>query len=260
MKKYYKVWLLLTQSAVQTSLASRFGVVILVLGKIIRFFFFFFFLYLIGSKTKIISGYSLSQIIFFFLTYQIIDLLPQFFMREVYRFREYVVKGDFDYFLVKPISALFRSLFGGTDPLDTPLIVLTLIFLVPQVLQLAHGDILRMLAYLIFIGNALLIAVSFHILVLALGIVTTEIDNAIMFYRDITQMGRIPVDIYKEPLKGLITFAIPVGVMMTIPAKALMGILSLPIALVSLCIGGSAICLSLFLWRQALKQYGSASS
>lgn len=108
--------------------------------------------------------------------------------------------------------------------------------------------------------NGFLIAAAFHILVLALGIITTEIDHAIMIYRDITGMARFPVDIYKEPLRGLITFIIPIGVMMTFPAKALFGLLTPMFIIISFTIGLIFFYLSIMLWNYALSQYASASS
>ena len=44
---------------------------------------------------------------------------------------------------------------------------------------------------------------------LALGIVTTEVDHTIMIYRDITAMGRFPMEMYKEPIRGFFTLSSP---------------------------------------------------
>ncbi len=260
MKKYLKIWWILTIASAQNNFSSRFGAFILIFGKIIRFLFFFFFLIIIGSRVSKIGGYSLNQLILFFLTFQLIDTLPQFFMRAVYRFRQYIVTGDFDYFLISPFPALFRGLFGETDPLDIPMIVGTIIFIIIFINKAFTVSYFNIFLYIIFIFNALLIAASFHIAVLALGIVTTEIDNAIMLYRDTTQMGRIPVDIYKEPLRGLITFIIPVGIMMTVPAKVLLGIAPFTIIIISFLIAAIFLSLSLFFWKRALRFYSSASS
>jgi ABC-2 type transport system permease protein len=90
--------------------------------------------------------------------------------------------------------------------------------------------------------------------------VTTEIDHAVMIYRDLTSMGRVPVDIYKEPLRSVITFAIPVGIMMTFPAKAFLGMLSWQFIVLSLVLGLLFFVLSLRIWHYALSRYASASS
>ena len=96
--------------------------------------------------------------------------------------------------------------------------------------------------------------------VLGVAVLTTEIDNTIMLYRDIVQMGRIPIDVYKEPLRGLLTFAIPVGIMVTFPAKAIMGLLSPLFIILSLAIGTVLLFLSLKFWRFSLKKYSSVGS
>ena len=66
----------------------------------------------------------------------------------------------------------------------------------------------------------LVISAAFHILVLAMGIITLEIDHTVMIYRDLVGLGRFPIDIYKEPLRSLITFIVPIGLMISIPAGA----------------------------------------
>jgi ABC-2 type transport system permease protein len=95
---------------------------------------------------------------------------------------------------------------------------------------------------------------------MALGIITLEIDHTIMIYRDLTSLGRFPIDIYKEPLKSILTFVIPVGVMVTLPAKALIGLISPVGVLISFVVGILAIFLSARFWKYALRFYTSASS
>ncbi len=197
---------------------------------------------------------------FFFMTFNLLDTITQLLYREVYRFRQLIVTGDFDLVLVKPMNALFRALAGGADPLD-------LIMLVPYVgallyvgLQLGPLSIFNILLYVVLFANGFLIATAFHIFILALAVVTTEIDHAVMMYRDVTSMGRLPVDIYREPLRSIITFIVPIGVMMTFPAKAFMGLLSPQTIIFSLFLGLLFIVLSLKAWRYALSRYASASS
>ena len=200
------------------------------------------------------------QILFFFATFNLIDTIPQFLWREVYRFRSYVVRGFFDYILTKPVSPLFRSLFGGSDILDLFILVISIIFVVYSAGQLGAVTLFGIVTYVLLIVNTLFISLAFHIFVLSIGILTSEVDNAIMLYRDLTQMGRVPVDIYQEPLRGFLTFAIPVGIMMTFPAQALMGLLSVQTMAMAFVFGVVFLVLSLLSWNYAIKQYASASS
>ena len=259
-KKYLKIWWILTSNSTQTAFQSRFGVIVFLIGKILRVVFFLFFLFILISKTNSLNNYSLWQVIFFYATFNLVDSIPQFFLREVYRFRFYVITGKLDYLFLKPFSALFRALLGGSDVLDLSIIALALALVIYSAFRIDGVSILNAVIYILLLLNAIGIALAFHIGVLALGILTTEVDNSIMLYRDMTQMGRLPVDIYKEPLHALLTFAIPVGIMMTFPAKAMMGLLSFSNIIVATTIGTLFFLLSIKLWKYALKKYASASS
>lgn len=260
MRKYLKLWWKLTLNATQTTLASRAGAVIFLLGKFLRFGFFFFFLFVLLARTQTLAGYTATQVFFFYLTFNLIDGIPQLFFREVYRFRQQVISGNFDYYLVRPMSVLFRSLTGGSDILDVPLTLIVIILMIIVGSHMQGITPLHILAFTVLIGNAIIVATAFHIGVLCLGIMTTEVDNAIMLYRDFTQMGRFPIDIYTQPLRGVLTFVIPVGIMMTIPPRVLMGLATFPIIIASISIGIGTFILSIMLWKYALRSYSSASS
>jgi ABC-2 type transport system permease protein len=172
-----------------------------------------------------------------------------------------VRSGEFDFFLIRPISPLFRSLVGSPDFNDVILFVPLVIFSGWYIsTAIPNLTVQHLLLYLLLLGNGLLISLSFHIFVICMGIISAEIDNTIMLYRDLTQMGRFPMEIYREPLRGLLTFVVPIGVMMAVPSKVLLGLASGPLLLVSCLIGVSIFGLSLCAWNFSLKKYTSDSS
>lgn len=240
-------------------LAQRIAILFFLTGKVLRFIFFFGFLFFLVLGTKTLAGYNSNQAIFFFLTFNLIDVMAQFFFRGVYTFRPRIVSGDFDLILVKPISSLFQSLTGGADVIDL-ITIPPLLFAVWYVGSLLNPNMLNITYYILLLLNGFLIATAFHILVLAFGIITMEVDHTIMIYRDLTALGRFPVDIYRQPLQGFLTYLVPVGLMITLPAKALMGLVSLPGVLASFGFGLTAVFISLRFWDFALKKYSSASS
>lgn len=232
---------------------------IFLIGKILRFIFFTAFLYFLVKGSNNLAGYNSNQVIFFFMTFMVIDTTAQFFFREVYRFRTYVVSGDFDLILAKPMSALFRVLMGGADVID--LITLPpLYFATVYVGNLLSPTLYQIFIYLLLLVAGLLITTAFHIIVLSFGIITFEVDHSIMIYRDISAMGRFPIDIYKEPLKGMLTYFIPVAIMVTLPAKAFMGLATFRSMVAALIIAILLIFIANNFWNLALKKYTSASS
>jgi len=260
MFKYLKVWLNLTSASFQSFFLSRVGAVLFLSGKIIRFSFYLLFLVMLVSKSSLLAGFTLWQVIFFYMTYNLIDSTTQMLFREVYRFRSQVLSGDFDYILLKPVNPLFRILFGGADFLDLITLVPFCLFIIFVGTKISGVTIIGVFLYIALVLNALVIATSFHIFVMALAVLTTEIDHAIMIYRDFISMGRMPVDIYAEPLRFFITFIIPVGLMMTFPVKAMSGLISFSGIITAFVIALGLLFASMGFWRFALSRYTSASS
>lgn len=260
MKKYFKIWWIFTLNSFQTQLNIRWGLALFLVAKVLRFGAFAFFLIILLKSTKVLAGYNLEQTILFFLSFNLIDIISQLLFREVYRFRSAILSGTFDFYLIRPINPLFRSLFTGADLLDLLTLIPLLIAIIFFIQKMQIFNFINLGFYLLMIIIGFLIALSFHILVLSMGILTTEIDNTIMLYRDIVAMGRMPVDIYMEPIRGFITFIIPVGVMMTFPAKALMGILSLNLIIYSMIFSLTLFYFSLNMWKLSVRKYSSASS
>lgn len=256
---YIKIWFLMAKNAMISWLNKRESVVIFVFAKVVRYFFYFTFLYFLVRKTNGISGFTANQALFFTATYSLVDTTAQFLFRSVYTFRQLIATGDFDLVLLKPINPLFRSIAGGPDLMDLitipPIILITIYFG-----SFLNPSFVGIVYYLMLILNALIVSTAAHILIVALAVITLSVDNLIIIYRDFSSMGRFPIDIYKQPLKGFLTFIVPVGLMFTIPSKALMGLVNPFGVFLSMLFGLLFFVASLRFWNFALKKYTSASS
>jgi ABC-2 type transport system permease protein len=260
MKRLFKVWLIQSKNAAQTQLLTSKGGMIFLIGKVFRFLLYFVFLFSVLSGAGGLAGYTAPQAIMFFLVFNIIDVVVQFLFRGVYVFRPLVVSGNFDLDLLKPLPSFFRPLFGWTDILDLitllPLSGFTIWYIFAHQLAGAGGILL----FSLLILNSVLVGFSFHLIVCGVGVLTTEIDHLVWIYRDLTAMARFPTDIYSKGVKAALTFVVPVIVLITVPAKALMGLLSAGWILASFLFSLVLVLLSLKFWRWSLKRYTSASS
>mgnify|MGYP001078054541 CR=1 FL=1 len=256
-KRNLKILLLLTYNSLKITSQSRQGMIFFTLGKILRFLLLFGIIFLVFSKTKIIAGWSLKQVIILYLTFNFIDTFSQVLYREVYRFRPLVVSGNLDLILVKPYHPFLRLLLGGVDLFDL-LLLLPYLFLLLLFIFQENVSFFSFLLYLVLVVNGLIIATAFHIGVLGFGLLTTEIDNVIMIYRDLLNLGRFPIEIYQQVISLIFTFIIPIGVMITFPVKALFGFLSFKNIVFSFFISFFLLWLSVKLWQIGLKRYQSA--
>lgn len=260
-KKYWKVWKTIAANALQETFVNRGSNILFFTGKAIRLAFMLLFLWILKSTVKTIGGYTSDQMVVFFLVYQFVDTFAQILYRGVYIFSNLVRRGEFDFMLLRPISPLFGALTGKPDINDA-------VFLIPStalsIWIISQLSITITVSSAFFFGilvlNSLLIATALHIIVLVVGILTTEVDGVIWFYRDISRMAQFPVSVYMEPLKSFLFFVIPVGIMMTIPAEVLLGHAQPQVILFSMLFGISFFYLTLRLWHWSLTQYQSASS
>ena len=261
MKRLIKIWLIQARNAAQTQLLTTKGGVLFLIGKISRFLLYFVFLFSVLSGAGGLAGFTTPQVILFFLVFNIIDAVVQFLFRGVYVFRPLIVSGNFDLDLLKPLPSFFRPIFGWTDILDfitlIPLFGFTVWYIFSH--QLFSG-LASFLIFFLLIFNSILVAFAFHLFVCAVCVLTTEIDHLIWIYRDLTAMARFPTDIYGKGIRIALTFVIPVIVLITVPAKALLGILSPFWILVSFVVGILSAILSLRFWKWSLKRYTGASS
>lgn len=255
--KNVKIFLLLAKYSLKTTFQNPLGIILFTIGKLIRFSMLFLFVYYLISNTTLLAGYSLTQTIIFYLTYNIIDSLAQLLFREVYRFRPLVISGELDSILLKPYHPFLRILVGGVDILDLIISFIYMLLAGYFIMQIPQVSLMQIVLYIALIANALIIATSFHIAVLALGILSTEVDHTIMIYRDITKMGTFPIDIYQQPIRFILTFIIPIGIMLTMPVKGLLGILTTELSIISFLIATTLVASSLLFWRYALSRYQS---
>ena len=257
LKVYWHFWYWGSAMALQSAMATRLASFLFLAGKIIRISFWLVFLLAIKDKINLLSGYTSDQLIVFFLIYNVFDLLGQIFYRGIYWFRNEILTGNFDFTLLKPLNPLFQVLCNHTDWLDIPPFILTIIFLVIK-LPAVSGQ--ELFTFLILGLLAMVLVTAIHILVASIGVLTTEVDHVIWIYRDLSQMARFPIDIYIEGVRLFLTFVIPIGLIFTVPAKGLLGVLSSQWMFLTFIFTLFFYFAIIKFWQYALKKYQSASS
>jgi ABC-2 type transport system permease protein len=259
--KYFRVWLRLAIMSFWGQAVSPLSSFGYLLGKLVRIAFFLLFLKGIFKHTDALAGYTLAEAALFFLTFNMVDILAQLFFRGIYGIRGLIREGEFDYFLIQPLNVLYRVAFNTVDFLDVLTIIPVFIvtsFVLKQIP--AASDPLHVALYVVLLLNGLFIAFAIHVGVASLAVLTQEMDNTIWLYRDLMTLGRFPVDIYAAAMRGIITFVMPIAVMISFPSKALLGLLSPAGIAQALVMSAVSVGLSLWFWRFATRRYTSVSS
>jgi ABC-2 type transport system permease protein len=259
--KYLRLWTRLAVMSFWVQADSPVSSVSYLLGKLVRLGFFFVFLIAIFRHTDAVAGYSFNETALFFLTFNLVDILGQLFFRGIYGIRGLIREGEYDYYLIQPVNALYRVAFSTVDFLDVimmaPVLILTWLMM-HRIVGQWHW--LPVAAYIGLTLNGLLIAFAVHIVVASLTVWTQELENTIWIYRDLMTLGRFPSDIYAKPMQRLLTFVVPIAVMVSFPPKAFLGRLSLDWFVAAFLISVGSVTFSLCFWSFANRRYTSVSS
>jgi ABC-2 type transport system permease protein len=174
---------------------------------------------------------------------------------------EKIRSGSFDYVLLKPVDAQAMVSASRYEPwkvfdLAGALALMIYAFvqrgIPPTVPDLVLGVVL--------FGIGVLATYALWILCAAASFWVVRLDNLMYLLGAIFDTARWPVQVFPGVWRIIFTFVIPVAVMTTFPAMALLGRLDARSALATLVGSLALLVLSRLVWRTAIRSYTSASS
>jgi ABC-2 type transport system permease protein len=174
---------------------------------------------------------------------------------------EKIRQGSFDYTLLKPVDAQLMVSASRYEPWKILDLLGAIAMVVYAFIRRGYGpDPVDLAAGLgLFVAGAVAMY-SLWIICAASAFWVGRLDNLVYLLGAIFDTARWPVQVFPSVWRIVFTFVIPVAIMTTFPAMALLGRLDLPTALATL--GGALIMLlvSRLVWRAAVRSYTSASS
>lgn len=174
---------------------------------------------------------------------------------------ERIRTGSFDYVLLKPVDAQVMVSASRYEPWRVFDLLGALAVVVYAFAQLGGAPPLSRLAIgVALFGSGVLAAYALWVLCAAASFWVVRLDNLMYLLEAIFDVARWPVQVFPRAWKFVFTFVIPVAVMTTFPAKALLGRLD---AWQTLATAGGSLVLLVFsrvVWRTAIRSYTSASS
>jgi ABC-2 type transport system permease protein len=172
---------------------------------------------------------------------------------------EHVRTGTLDFLLLKPVDAQFMVSTARFEPWRASDVWLGLGLFGWAFRALGHGPTLAGVlsaAALLAAGVAILYSIS--ILVIALAFFVVKVDNLIYLFVSVYDAARWPASIFRGALAVVFTFVIPLAVMTTFPALALLGRLSVAQGVGALVGAVAFTVLARVAWRRSIGHYTSA--
>lgn len=174
---------------------------------------------------------------------------------------EKIRTGSFDYVLLKPVDAQVMVSGSRYEPwkiCDLAVAILVMIYAFvrrgspPAAADVALGVVL--------FGAGVLASYALWIVCAAASFWVGRIDNLIYLLGAIFDTARWPIDVFSGVWRIIFTFVIPVAIMTTYPAKALLGQLDARASIATVAGALVLVVASRLIWRAAIRSYTSASS
>lgn len=174
---------------------------------------------------------------------------------------EHIRKGTLDFVLLKPADAQFLVSTERFLPWRAINVVAALIIFVYGFHLLGRTPSpVGVLVSLVLLGTSVLLLYSLWILTVAAAFYVVKVDNLTYFFTSIFDAARWPAPVFRGVLSFVFTFVIPLAVMTTFPAQAMLG--RLPWTSLLWAVVGSIVFafISRRVWLRAISRYTSASS
>lgn len=169
--------------------------------------------------------------------------------------------GHFDYVLMKPIDAMFLCSIGNMRPWQLVRGLAGLLLAIKGFDGMGQVPSVASLLLAVVLSCAALVTLySLFILCVAGSFVVVRVQNLMNVLSSLMDFARWPVQVFEGLWQVFFTFILPLAVITSFPAMALLDKLSISNALTSLTVSGIFFVAARWTWLRALSGYRSASS
>jgi ABC-2 type transport system permease protein len=175
---------------------------------------------------------------------------------------EEIRSGAFDYILLKPVDAQFMVSASRYEPWKIFDLLGAIGLVIYAFIQRGEGPppASQIVLGIVMLGLGVLAMYSLWIIAAAVAFWVVRLDNLSYLLGAVFDTARWPVQVFRGLWRVVFTFVIPVAVMTTFPAMALLGTLESR-AMLAIAAGVVAmLAISRLVWRSAIRNYTSASS
>lgn len=259
---YFKIFLACAKNSLKRETEFRANFILGVLLEIIALALTFLLVDVQFLYTSEIAGWTKGQVIFLIGVLKIAEgIMDATFTKNILKIPGEVRSGNLDLYLSKPVKSQFLLSFRYFSIYELSNVVAGLLILSYAnhafFLGLTLGNAMW-LGLLMLIGMA-----SFYSILLIMVSVSfwaKKFQAMRVFHRVLVAPLGVPLDIFGPKGKALLTYIIPLALVVTIPSGVTLGITSTAFVITVFIIAACFLVASNIIWNLALKHYSSASS
>jgi ABC-2 type transport system permease protein len=174
---------------------------------------------------------------------------------------EHIRKGTLDFVLIKPADAQFLVSTARIYPWRALNVITAVMIFAYAFHRMGRApSALDVATALLLLVVATTFLYALWIMTVSLAFYVVKIDNLTYLFSSVFDAARWPIGVFRGAVRFLFTFVIPLAVMTTFPAQALLGTLSLQTTILSLAGAVVFAAVARLVWVRAIGRYTSASS
>lgn len=261
LKKYFSLYLALFRTSFIADLEYRVNFLTRIATDIFWYFAQIMTFEVLFRHTPKIGDWNLEQMRVFLGVVFVVDGLYMIILSEnLDQFSEKVRKGDLDLLLAKPVNSQFMISLQKASTAMIGNLGLAVAWFTYSLIQLPNFEWLRLFWLILLIPCGLIALYTMRFFMAAMAVIFARSENLQFIWYQIYRLGMRPDSIYVPWMKWMLLTALPVGVIASVPARALLEPPNLPLFLWVVVLSVILIYLSNKFWKFALKFYSSASS
>lgn len=214
------------------------------------------------SKTDQLAGWAPAELLAVVGVYFLVGGLTQLVVQpSLSRFMEDVRQGTLDFTLTKPVDAQGLVSIRRIEPWKLIDVGIGVAVLAVALARLG-GSIgwADAAAFALVLLAGVVIVYSFLLILATFAFWFVRLDNILVIFQSMYEAGRWPITIYPPWLRGALTFVVPIGFAITVPAEALTGRLTLPLVLGAVALAVALPLAARWFWGFGLRHYSGASA
>jgi ABC-2 type transport system permease protein len=215
---------------------------------------------LVFTRTDSLAGWSRSESIVLIGTYQILTGIKVAFIDPNLAWfpARGIREGTLDTYLMQPAPSLFLVSLSTAAPLA---LVETLLGLGVVGFGMS-GDppgVAGIAAWLVLVAAGVVVTWALGVLLACLAFWAPRLELEV-FYGAAWQLGRYPTDVYRRPVRLILTYVLPLTLIATLPATALLRETTVAVVAAGLGAAAFAWLVAVGAWRLGLRRYTGATS
>lgn len=214
------------------------------------------------TYTSNLKGWTFPQALVLLAVYYLMDgLIEMFIAPNMRNVMGQVRDGTLDFILLKPVSSQFIASFRTVNIWRMSSLLVGIGLALWSVVRLSlHVGWAEAGAFAVSLACGAAVVYAFWLFLVTLTFWFVKIDNIEQIMWQAFEAGRYPIEIYPQWLRGVLTYAIPIAFIISVPAQALTGRLTPGFVGTAVLIGVAVSVASGAFWRFGLRSYTGASS